>query len=194
MSSEDLPVQDTETSISPGNDKLGSIAERHAKRLLDRVQRGEPLAEAAKAERMTVAQLKDQTNPIRVSLEQLVGRYFLPPEARKQMVRAGLNKMFLENVESGDPANAKIALEAAKQIGSDPEVGLQAEQSGGVIINIADLEGVFKQLAATKVPELIDGRGSTENGRPREDRIAEAEFSDLQGSGDKSVSIPNVSE
>ena len=181
----DLPFQPTETTIATGNDRLDSIAERRAKRLLDRVQSGSTLTEAAKAERMTMSQLKDPNNPVRASVEQLIGGYFLPPEARKQMVRAGLNRMFLENVNSQDPGQAKIALDAAKQISLDPEVGLQTDQSGGVIINIGDLEGVFKQLQASKAPEVSDGR-------PREDRILEGEFEDISGSGSESVSLPDV--
>jgi hypothetical protein len=183
----DLPFQPTETIIATGNNRLDSIAERHAKRLLDRVQSGSSLADAAKAERMTMSQLKDPNNPVRASVEQLIGGYFLPPEARKQMVRAGLNKMFLDNVNSTDPGNAKLALDAAKQISLDPEVGLQADQSGGVIINIGDLEGVFKQLQASKAPEVSDGR-------PREDRVLEGEFEDIPGPGSEPVPVPDVPE
>lgn len=183
----DLPFQETEVSIATAGNKIGSVAERQAKRMLDRVQRGDSLAEAAKAERMTMGQLKDVTNPVRVSLEQLIGSHFLPPEARKQMVRAGLNKMFLDNVNSTDPGNAKIALDAAKQISLDPEVGLQADQSGGVIINIGDLEGVFKQLASAKAPEVSDGR-------PESDRLIEGEFEDITERGSEPVPVPDVPE
>lgn len=181
----DLPSAETETSIAQGNNKLGTIAEGRAKRLLNRVQKGESLSEAASAERMTVADLKDPDNPIRASIQQLIGTYFLPPEARKQMVRAGLNKLFADNINSADPADKKIALDAAKQIGSDPEVGLGGEAGGGVIINIGELEGVFQQLRAQKAPEILDGRQTT-------NQSIEAEFSDIPAGGDQSDSLPNV--
>ena len=161
---------DTDISISTGANKLHTVAERRAKRLLTRVQTGETLQEAAAAERTTMAEIRDTRSPIRASLEQLIGSYFIPPEARKQMVRAGLNKIFMENVSSTDPLMQKTALDAAKQISLDPEVGLQQDQGGGVVINIGDLEGVFKQLRKTQVPEIVDGR-----------EVVEAEFEELPG-------------
>ena len=177
---------DTEVSLSPGTNKLGSIAERRAKRLLDRVSRGETLLDAAKNERMKVSDIRKHDSPIRASLEQLVGTYFLPPEARKQMVRAGLNKLFMDNVSSEDPAAQKLALDAAKQIGADPEVGLTSEVAGGVIINIGELEGVFAQIHSAPVPTIQDGR------EPREDRIVEAEFHDLPDGGSEPASVSTL--
>jgi len=174
MSSEnEPPVQDTEVSVAQGNNKLNTVAERRAKRLLDRVQRGETLSAAADAERMTVAEIKNEESLIGMSVRQLIGSYFLPPEARKQMVRAGLNKVFAENVISADPAAQKVALDAAKQIAADPEVGLTATDAGGVIINIGELAGIFQQIRATRPPEVNDGR---ESGTDRE---VEAEFTDI---------------
>lgn len=179
---------DTDVTISPGTNKLGSIAERRAKRLLDRVSRGESLADAAKAERMTVAEVNAVDSPVRASLQQLIGTYFLPPEARKQMVRAGMNKLFIDNISSEDPAAQKLALDAAKQIGSDPEVGLTQEITGGVVINIGELEGVFAQLKTAPVPTVQDGRES------REDRIVEAEFQDLPDGGSEPASVSALSD
>lgn len=179
---------DTDVTLSPGTNKLGSVAERRAKRLLDRVSRGESLADAAKAERMTVAEVNAVDSPVRASLQQLIGTYFLPPEARKQMVRAGLNKLFMDNVSKEDPAAQKLALDAAKQIGADPEVGLTQEVAGGVIINIGELDGVFAQLRTAAIPEVSDGRES------REDRIVEAEFQDLPDGGSESASVSALSD
>ena len=164
----DLPVIETEVSIAPGNNKLGTVAEARAKRLLNRLQKGEPLAMAANAERMSVAELKDPDNPVRASVQQLIGSHFLPPEARKAMVRAGLNKLFLDNVSSADPADKKIALDAAKVIASDVEVGINTDNTGGVVINIGELADVFRQLATTPAPEISDGRP-----------VLEAEFKEL---------------
>lgn len=183
----DLPFQETETSIASENNKLGTVAERHAKRLLDRVQSGQPLGKAAAIERIKMSQLRDPSSPVRLALEQLVSGHFLPPEARKQMVRAGLNKIFMDNVTSADPAAQKVALDAAKQISLDPEVGLSQEQTGGVIVNIGELSGVFEQLKTIKSPEI-------NHGRQREDRITEGEFEDIPAGGSESVPVPDVSE
>lgn len=185
----DVPVVETEVSIAQGNNTLNTVAEIRAKRLLQRVQKGESLSAAAVAERMTIAEIRDSDNPVRASLQQLIGSYFLPPEARKQMVRAGLNKMFMDNVVSTDPVAQKVALDAAKQISLDPEVGLAADNSGGVIINIGELESVFSQLRNEAAPEVEDGRNDR---RQRENRIVEGIFEDIPAGGSESESLPNV--
>ena len=179
---------DTDVTISTGTNRLHTVSERRAKRLLTRLKAGEPMQDAVRAERTTMAEIKDPRSPIRASLEQLVGQYFIPPEARRQMIRAGLNKLFIENVVSEDPMKQKTALDAAKQISLDPEVGLQQDQGGGVIVNIGDLEGVFKQLRKTMVPEIHDGR------EQRTDGILEGEFENapVDGDGSESPSVPTM--
>lgn len=179
-------TMDTDVSVAQGTNRVDSIAEKRAKRLLARVARGETLSNAANAERMSVAEINAVDSPVRASLQQLIGTYFLPPEARKQMVRAGLNKLFIDNVSSEDPAAQKLALDAAKQIGADPEVGLTQEVVGGVVINIGELEGVFAQLKTAPVPEVSLGR------EPREDRVVEAEFYDLPDGGSEPASVSAV--
>ena len=190
-------IMETEIEISTATNKLGTVSEKRAKRLLDRVARGEPLADAAKAERMTVGEIRDVDSPVRHSLQQLIGTYFLPPEARRQMVRAGLNKVFLENVNSPDPGAQKVALDAAKQIGADPEVGLTTTETGGVIVNIEGLAGIFEQLKASRAPEVSLGRNegaeSTHDRRQREDRILEGEFTDLPVGGREPDAVSDVS-
>ncbi len=184
---EDLPDLPTEVTVSTVANNLNSISEKRAKRLLDRIKRGESLSDATRAERMSVAEVKDPHNPVRASIQQLIGQYFLPPEARKQLVRAGLNKVFIENVQSYDPAAIKLALDAAKQIGADPEVGLTTHETGGVIINIGELAGVFDQIQVSRPPEVDDGRGQ------REDTILEADYEDLPERGGEPVPVPELS-
>ena len=83
------------------------------------------------------------------------------------MVRAGLNRIFITNVESSDVNQQRLALDAAKQIGADPEVGLNVEPTGGIVINIGELDAVFAQIQNAKPPEILDA------GRPRTDRTNE---------------------
>lgn len=154
----EVPVLSTEVSVATTEKGINTVADRHAKRLLDRVQRGETLSQASNAERIPVSVLRSPDSPIHQSLQNLIGNYFLPPEARKQMVRAGLNRMFLANVESTDVNQQRLALDAAKQIGADPEVGLNLEPTGGVVINIGELDAVFKQIQTAPIPDIIDGR------------------------------------
>lgn len=175
---------ETEVSVAQGNNRLDTVSERRAKRLLTRVKNGESLSAAANAERMRVSELKDPDSPVRRSLEQLMGQYFLPPKARAQMVRAGLNKVFLENIQSEDLAAQKLALDAAKQIAADPETGLTSQDAGGVVINIGELAGVFSQIRESRIEEVDYGRGS------REDRGVEVEFEHLPIGGGESASNP----
>ncbi len=181
----DLPQIPTETVVASGNNTLGTVAEIRAKRLLTRLQKGESLSAATNAERMRVSELKDPENPVRASVQQLIGSYFFPPEARKQMVRAGLNKLFVDNINSSDPADKKIALDAAKQIASDVEVAINNDATGGIIINVGELADVFKQLASTEAPEIDDGRSGT-------DRVIEAEYEDVPERGDQPEPVPDV--
>lgn len=134
-----------------------TVAAKKAKKLINRLQKGQSLRQATRAEHVTQADLQNAESAIGIALRELVGRNFLPAEARRQMVRAGLNKLFMDNVSSDDPAAQKIALDAAKQIGADPEVGLNHGESGGVVVNIGELEAVFTQLS-NEVPKIIDGR------------------------------------
>lgn len=54
----------------------------------------------------------------------------LKSEVKREVLRAGLFKIFVEGVVSTDPHLKKLALDASKQIAADPEIGLaQAETS-----------------------------------------------------------------
>lgn len=92
---------------------------------------------------------------MKAAVEQLMFAAELPVEIRKRMLKAGLNKIFIENVNATEPKRVKIALEAAKQIGQDPEIGTQ-QPEGGVIINLGELESVrSKPLALPGIEPLV---------------------------------------
>lgn len=175
---------ETEISVAQGNNTLGTVSERRAKRLLTRLKNGESLSAATNAERMRVSELKDPESPVRQSLEQLMGKYFLPPKARAQMVRAGLNKVFIENIQSEDLAAQKLALDAAKQIAADPETGLTSQDAGGVVINIGELAGVFSQIRESRTEEVDYGRGQGA------DREIEVDFEHLPLGGGEPTPDP----
>lgn len=66
----------------------------------------------------------------------LIMDYHIPAEVMREMVRAARVKILLENTAPG--GDSKIALDAAKQIASDPDVGLNAPPVPPVTINIGD--------------------------------------------------------
>lgn len=86
----------------------------------------------------------------KVSLEELIAENKKPPEQRREMVRAGLDEIFLKTVRL-DP---ELALKAAKQIAEDPEVGLSSSQMAQVLglnIDLRSLEEPLKNLPAISI-------------------------------------------
>ncbi|MEN6587805.1 MAG: hypothetical protein ABFE02_17325 [Sulfuricella sp.] len=85
---------------------------------------------------------------VRKAVTALVEGYHLDGAVRKLLVRAGLNKILIENADKTDPDSQKLLLAAAKQIADDPEVGLSPQQANmGVLVDLKDLAGL---LANTK--------------------------------------------
>ena len=132
-----------------------------ARRFLELVESGDsPTSAARKVDsRSNVSKIVGavQDKDLRGKLKKLLERGRLPAEVRKEMVRAGLNDVFLEHVD-GSPKNQKLALAAAKLISDDPEVGLNAPiVTPGVTIDM----GKFGELLGRMKPiegleEVID--------------------------------------
>lgn len=143
-----------------------------AKRFLDLIQMGEKPSYAAK--KLGIPKLDKKfmnQKEFRDAVKDLIETDTLPAAVRRMMVRAGANRIFMDNIKKGgDP---KLAIDAAKLIGADPEVGLNQPTLIGVPIDMGALAGMLSQL--DKIPELkqleegeyVDGRsinqlGSTE--------------------------------
>ena len=84
-------------------------------------------------------------------VQSLIDTATLPPDVRKAMIRSGLNAIFMQNINQPDKESQKLAIEAAKVIGSDPDVGLNAQPQAGIQINLNTLSSVLDKL-----PETID--------------------------------------
>ena len=70
----------------------------------------------------------------------------VPMQVQKALVRAARLKLMVKNVHSDDLDAQKIALQAAKQIGSDPDVGLNQPAAVIALIDLGSLEEVFDHL------------------------------------------------
>ena len=70
----------------------------------------------------------------------------VPSMVQKELVRSARLKLMLKNVHSDDTDEQKIALQAAKQIASDPEVGLNQPPQVIALIDMESLGEVIKQL------------------------------------------------
>lgn len=82
----------------------------------------------------------------------LISKFHLPDVVARETVRAARNKLLLENLGPG--GDRKIALEAAKQIAADPDVGLTAPPAPPVQINIG--EGLRKILESDSSENMAD--------------------------------------
>lgn len=93
---------------------------------------------------------------MRLYTQKLLRSWAAGPDVRRELVRAGLNKIFMESLASGD---YKTALDATKQIGSDPDVGLNAAPQPIVNINIEAIEGIVSKMKPSDVidAEVTDG-------------------------------------
>jgi hypothetical protein len=142
------------------NTELGKsdVIEAKAKRFLDLVRKGVPQGEAAQAVGMSLAQIK--RSRLKKKIEDLTIAYHLPDEIRKQLVKSGLNRLYMMNLGKKDPASQKIFLDTVKQMAADPDVGLDKSREIGVNINIGELR---KQLEEAR-PDVVIWDDGEENG------------------------------
>lgn len=123
-----------------------------AKRFMDLVGQGYKPHEAAKTVGTTMSGIMGN-EAFKKQVKQLVESASMPNDIRKEMVRAGLNRIFMENVARPDSNSQKLAIEAAKAISSDPDVGLNAIPNPGIQININELDNVLAK-AAEKIIDI----------------------------------------
>lgn len=128
--------------------------EVRVKRFLDLIAIGNRPCRAA--ERTGVTNLKKfmSSKEFRDEVKDLIETDNLPAGVRRAMVQAGLNRIFMDNYKK----EPKIALEASKQIGADPEVGLNQPQLVGVPIDMGAIGQILAQFE--KVPALRQLEGS----------------------------------
>lgn len=132
-----------------------------AKPLVDLIREGKTLQEAARETGLTEALDKSPTFKQRV--QDLIGEAYVPPDVLRETVRAARNKVLVQMTEEGlkesDPKKLKIALEASKQIGMDPQIGLNQPPQPIVNIDLRDVRGILKDLEPLEgfeKPELED--------------------------------------
>lgn len=77
----------------------------------------------------------------------------IPAQVQKELVRMARVKIMLKNVHEDDHNAQKLALQAAKQIAGDPDVGLNVPPQVINLIDLGSLEDVFKHLPDTDIVE-----------------------------------------
>lgn len=148
-----VDVFETEiTEVAVEVSDKNSVSYAAAEKFLTAVQDG---MEPAKAARAVGTTLKKINNAAEMSeaIRNLVEMASLTSDVRRAMIRAGLDKMFMQSVGSEDLEERKHALAVAKQIAQDPEVGAGGE-GPGVAITISDsLLTAIKDVTLTPVKE-----------------------------------------
>lgn len=154
---------ENEVTTDTNNDKNSEI-KRQAEKFFDKVQSGIPPGRAANIMHTSLKRIHSSEEMTRVITE-LTNTANLNAEIRKKMVRAGLNKIFMENVDSDDIKRQKLALDTAKQIAADPEI--QLGQDGPTVeINVSEFGSALKGITlpglepfvVTKEEEGINGK------------------------------------
>lgn len=125
------------------NESKDIVVQDTAQKFVDLLKQGKTPGEAAQAIGTTVRALNTQGD-MQAAVAALVSIGELPAEVRRKMLKAGLNKMFMEGIGSDSVKERKLALEAAKLIGQDEGM---AEADGGtkVVFELGDLAEVFKK-------------------------------------------------
>lgn len=124
--SEVMEIEPTENSIvvishtPAASDKTATG--QVAKKLIEMINQGVSKENALKAlgvegHEVNLRELMVETNA------QLLSNYSIPDEARRLIVKASLNKLLTNALQTGD---SELILKTTKQIASDPDVGLTA--------------------------------------------------------------------
>lgn len=138
---------EVESKDKPAKDSL-------SKKFINLIGQGYKPGEAAKLVGTSIKGIMSD-NKVKKQLERLAKDYRLSADVRREMVRMGMNKILLDNIDSSDINNQKLALDAAKAIGSDTEVGINAPPQPGIQINVGNLQGLFSAIEVPK-EEVID--------------------------------------
>lgn len=90
------------------------------------------------------------TYALATELQQLLKGYAAKPEMDRALVRAGRRKIALDAMGLGRDgavlSDPKIALEAFKQMASDPDVGLNAPPAPLVSLNFGSIEDLLDKM------------------------------------------------
>ena len=127
--------------VDVGRDKPTPAGTAIAQKFVDLLKDGKSPNAAARSMGTTFKRLMSLTE-VQGMVKDLVENYTLHADARRLLVRATANKILLEtqNVAGAE----KLALEAAKIISADPEVGLQ-QTVVGVAVDRSALSKLFAE-------------------------------------------------
>lgn len=148
---EKLEIQSVEISEGSStivNDDKNAEGKHRAERFIDLVKAGKDPKDAVRAAGATLPTIKD-----RADFLERVGRILADTEMdaalQQRLVDAGLNKMFVESVDSKSLDERKHALAVAKQIGQNKNFS----PSDGVTIDLGGLTEIIKGATLPNIPD-----------------------------------------
>lgn len=124
-----------------------------AERYLELIAAGEPAHRAARFVGSTAGEMAKNPD-MKAAVKKLIDEGTMPALVRKAMIRAGLDKIFMENLEN--KKGHKTAIQAAKLISSDPDVGLNIPPQGASVnIDLGILDKLLEGLTPLKGLENV---------------------------------------
>lgn len=122
-----------------------NVFRRRARRFMDLIAEGKKPAEAANDLHVRLGDLMADKH-VKERVKEAIETWHLDDKVRKLLVRAVTNQLLVEGKDSDNVAEKKLALEAAKLIAADPDVGLQ--QQGPIVqIDLGALGNLLQQPA-----------------------------------------------
>src|SRR5579871_846668 len=135
-------VSGVEVTLDTSTD---SEARKQARKFVDLVKSGEKPGIAAERVGTTLKRI-NSSQEMKAAVEALLEGATLDKKIRQMMVKAGLNKVFMEGVASESVKERKLALEAAKLISADENMAVPTDSS--ITINLSpELQGRIKDIS-----------------------------------------------
>jgi len=135
--------------LAPKGPTDNPVALAQARRVIDLVQEGVSPAEALKRVPGAPKDLLNRAD-VQAVLNDLA-EYSLAPQVRREAVRSTLNKVLIESAQGTEPIDRKLAIDAAKEIAQDPDVGLRTTQ-GAVPIDLGALGDLMVEPSSPEEP------------------------------------------
>lgn len=133
------------------NDKKAEV-KKVAERFVDLVKHGEKPGEAARMVGTTLREIGSRDD-LKKFVSRLIGDFHLEAAVQKELVSAGLTKLFTEAVRSPDIEDRKLALAVGKQLSQN--LGIVAAD-GTVTVDLGSLGDVLKDIKLEGIPDYKD--------------------------------------
>lgn len=143
-----FPGRDAAPDVSIEEDAVevredGVPTEAQARKLVELMRRGASLEEVSDKTGLSRECLM-RNAVIKRYIQEMIQNNWVPPAVQRELVRAARVKVLVNALQEDDK---KLILRAAKEIASDPEVGLNAPPSSTVVLNIHDIAEVLDRVS-----------------------------------------------